>query len=459
MKKILIALAIFIAVIALLPIIGNNVAEGVLKDRVSVLISNGIELKNTATDSSYLNTKKHYEFLLSDAPKFTKYLNQYADAQIPSYVDAMLEGVVVGMDIEYSNFPLSSKVLVDIYPLTLPTAMAKDLKDEDPKFYIFVDKFLQARGILYHINYYISDELFDGYIKDIDEEYFFDNGSKLTAKLSKATYYGAGSLIAPKNLQTSIEKLLFKATDDKENLVFELLDMTSASTFESLSTYASSASMKAMNISLKEDASVKLEANLENFKVNLSSNTQGKKAQFNIASSLSEFKIKSNEIDIDAKDFNYNISLDDVDKDSYEEFRKLTSHTDASNTASFEKELQTVVVKLLSKGLSLRVSDISLDKIVYNQKESIDGFSFMARMTLNEDATLVQSLKASPKKVVENINLASTLTLSKEFYAFIAKTAPVVNMASSFAKEKDNKLIFEIKLNAGVLSINDKMIN
>ena len=30
---------------------------------------------------------------------------------------------------------------------------------------------------------------------------------------------------------------------------------------------------------------------------------------------------------------------------------------------------------------------------------------------------------------------------------------------SSHAKEKDNKLIFELKLNAGVLSINDKMMN
>jgi hypothetical protein len=459
MKKFLIGLVIFIALIALLPIIGNSVADGVLKDRVSVLTSNGLELKNATTDISYLNTKKHYEFLLSDAPKFVEYLNQYSNTQVPPYVDALLEGVVVGVDIEHSNFPLSSKILVDIYPLSLSTQMSQELKEEDIKFYEYLENFLQSKGLLYHINYYISDELFDGYVKNIDEEYLFDNGSKLSAKLSNATYYGSGSLVAPKSLQTNITNIFLEAKENQQSAVFEMQDIASSFKFDSFSSYVSDASMRSMNISIKEELSSKIEVTLDDFKIELSSNTQGKKAEFKMKNSLESFKLDSSDINLQAKGFNYNVSLDDVDKDSYEEFLELSSQTNVASSPDFEKKVQDVVIKLLSKGLSLRVADISIDKIVYDKKSSIDGFSFIARMTLNEDASLAQNIKSSPKNVANNINLASTLTLSKEFYALINKNVPLTNIASTLAKEKDNKLIFELKLNAGVLSINDKMMN
>ncbi len=342
MKKILIALVVIITVIALLPIVGNNVADGILKDKITVLTSNGLELKNATTDASYLNTKKHYEFLLSDAPKFIEYLNQYSDAQIPPYVDAVISGVVIGLDIEYSNFPLSSKALIDIYPLTLPTNMMDELKKENEPFYNYIEKLLQGKGILYHINYYITDELFDGYIKDIDEEYLFDNGSKMNVKLFNATYYGSGPLIAPKNLQANISKIIIKVDESSSAIVFEMNDLATASTFESQSTYLSSAAMKSMSIVVDDGKSSKLEASVDNIKVNISSNTQGKKAEFNAKSSFGEFKFNSKEANVAASGFNYDISVNGVEKDSYEEFRKLTSHADANYSPEFEKKLTKI---------------------------------------------------------------------------------------------------------------------
>ncbi|WP_373003113.1 DUF945 family protein [Sulfurimonas sp.] len=459
MKKILIVLVVVIAVIALLPIVGNSVAEGVLKTRVAVLTSNGLELKNDTTESSYLTTKKHYEFLLSDAPRFIEYLNQYSDAQIPPYIDAMISGAVVGVDIEYSNFPLSSKVLVDIYPLTLPANITDELKKENMPFYTYIDKLLQGKGVLYHINYYISDELFDGYIKDIDEEYIFDNGSKMTVKLFNATYYGSGSLIAPKNLQTSISKVIIKADESANGITFEMNDLTSSSTFESQSTYVSGAAMKSMSILVDEGKSSKLEASIDNIKVNISSNTQGTKAEFYVKSSLGEFKFNSKDANVAASGFNYDISLDGVEKDSYEEFRKLTSHTNANYSPEFEQKLQESVIKLLSKGLSLSVADMSVKKITIENQKSIDGFSLMAKMVLKEDADLASKLKTSPMSLSKNLNLASTIKFSKELYALLNKEAPVTGMANSLAREDGNNLIFEIKLNDGRLSVNDKQLN
>ncbi|WP_415397330.1 hypothetical protein [Sulfurimonas sp. CS5] len=459
MKKIIIALVVVITLVALLPIVGNSVAEGFLKTRVSLLTSNGLELKNDKTESTYLTTKKHYEFLFSDASKFIQYLKQYSDSKIPPFTDAMISGVLVGIDIEYSNFPLSSKVSVDIYPLALPANITNELKKENQPFYTYIDKLLQSKGVLYHINYYISNELFDGYIKDIDEEYLFDNGTKMTVKLFNATYYGSGPLIAPKNLQTTISKIIIKVDESTSDMKFEINDLSSASTFESQSTFVSGATMKSMSIVVDDTKSSELEASVDNIKVNISSNTQGKKAEFHVKSSLGEFIFNSKDANVSATGFNYDISLKGVEKDSYEEFIKLTSHANKSSSPEFEEKFKETVVKLLSKGLSLNIADMSLKKITIEDKITIDGFSLMAKILLKEDADLAKKLKSSHLSISKNLNLASSIKFSKEFYALMNKEIPITGMANLLAKEDGNNLIFEIKLNDGKLSVNEKALN
>ena len=459
MKKAIIVLVVVISIIALLPIIGNNVAEEVLQERVSLLTANGLELKNDTTVSSYLSTKKHYEFLISDAPVFMEYLKQQSSSQIPPYVDAMISGAVVGLDIKYSNFPLTSKVVVDIYPLTLPTNISDELKKENIAFYTYVNKLLQGKGVLYHMNYYLSDKLFDGYIKDIDEEYLFDDGSKVNLKLSNATYYGNGSLIAPENLHTNISKISIKADKSKKAIVFEMNNLTSTSTFESQSTYVSGAAMKSMSFIVDEGQHSKLKASIDDIKINVSSNTQGKKAEFYTKSSFRKFKLNYKDADIGVTGFNYDISLDNVDKDSFEEFRKLSTKANINYSSGYEKQLIDSAIKAVSKGLSLSIADMSVKKITLKDKKPIDGFSLMAKIVLKEDPELAYKIKTSPMSISENINLSSTIKFSKDIYALINKEAPVTSMANSLAKENKNDLVFEITLNNGKLSVNDKQLN
>ena len=459
MKKVIIAIVVILGAIALLPIIGNNISTKILKERVALLTSNGLELKNETTESSYITTKKHYEFLLSDSPKFIQYLSQYSDAQIPPYVNAMISGAVVGVDIKYGNFPFTSTLEVDIYPLTLPTTMVDELKEENINLYNYIDKLLQGKGILYHINYYTTSELFDGYIKNVNEEYDFDNGSKISFQLIGATFYGDGALMAPNNLQTRISKIVIKGDESGKSITFEMNDMIAASTFESQSTYASSAAIKTMLIAVQEPHKTKIEATIEDMKVNISSNTQGEKAEFYTKSSLTKMKINSQDANIIASGFNYDISLAGVDKDSYEEFRVLTSQVNANLTPEYEQKLQASIVKLVSKGLSLNVADLSMDKISIENKEPIDGFNMMAKIVLNEDQDIANKLKSSPMSLANNINLASTIKFSKDFYAIINKAVPLVGLANSFAREDGNSLIFEIKLNNGKLTVNKKAIN
>jgi len=462
MKKFLIVLVMLVGVAALLPVIGNSVAQKTLKENIDLFCANGVEIQNETSYSSYLNTKNHYEFILSDAPKFIKFINQYSDAQLPPYVEAVIAGVTIGVDIEYSNFAISSKIVLDIYPITLPQELEQELKQESINFYNYIDKLLQAKGVLYHMNYYISEDIFDGFIKDIDEKYIFDNGNEIIFRLLNATYYGEGPLIAPKSLHTNILDIALDVFDKEndETLLFKAKELKTSSTFESQSTYASSASLKSFLFLLKEHQAKKIGASLDDFKVNISSNIQGKAGEFYTKMSLKEIEINTQDSrSIKVNNINYDISLDGVDKDSYEELRVLTSHANVTNSPDFEQKLQRVVTKLFSKGFSLSIPDMSIEKISVDNEKEVDGFSFMARMMLSEDANLEQNIKSSPKEILKNINLASTLKFSKGFFVLVNENAPLSSLAGAFVKERNDKLIFEVKLNAGVLSINDKVIN
>ena len=128
-------------------------------------------------------------------------------------------------------------------------------------------------------------------------------------------------------------------------------------------------------------------------------------------------------------------------------------------SSEFEEKFKETVVKLLSKGLSLNIADMSLKKITIEDKITIDGFSLMAKILLKEDADLAKKLKSSHLSISKNLNLASSIKFSKEFYALMNKEIPITGMANLLAKEDGNNLIFEIKLNDGKLSVNEKALN
>ncbi len=459
MKKILIALVVVIASVALLPIVGNSVAEKVLKTKVAILTSNGLEIRNETTILGYLKTKKHYKFVVSDGYAFGEYLNQHSTAQLPPYVDAMIKGSVVGVDIEYSNFPFSSKVLVDIYPLSLSASMMQELEKEDVKFYTYLKNLLESKGVLYHINYNISDKSFDGYIKDIDEEYIFDNGTKVTYKIKDATYVGEGSLLAPKKLQAYISDVNVEVNASEKAFIFNIHDLSSISNFQSQSSYATSAEIKTFSLFINDIVSGKTEFSMDDIKMNFSSDTEGKKARFHSKSSFEKLKVKSQFSNIVAYNFNYDISFDGVDKDAYEELNKLTSNIKSEYLPEFEQALQASIGKILSRGLTLSIADLSLKKMGVNAKDTIDGFSIKVKLTLKEDANLTQELKSSPTAWVENMDLTSSLKFSKKFFSLINKEFPITILAKGLVREKNNNFIFDIKLDAGRLSINAKEIN
>ncbi|MEA3331669.1 MAG: DUF945 family protein [Campylobacterota bacterium] len=458
MKKLLLLTIIVVIVVALLPFLGNRVVKSELDNNIQTLTSYGIEVAKSSEEATYLSAKKHYEFLVKDSKKFLKYLEQFSDNQLPPYIDAALAGVLVGVDLEYSNFLFSDEVSADIYPLSLSSEMMEGIKKEDKDFYKYLKTLLESRGVLYHINYKIVSEGFDGYIKDIKEEYLLQDGSKIVLNISDAIFDGTGSLIAPTTLNSTIQKIGFNATHDGEEFSLVLNDFTSNSNFKSHSTYTMQANLQSLEYKISGTKKSDVLVDSSDISVNISSNIEGEKAEFDAKSSFKELEIKTQTASFLASGLNYVLRVSDVDKDALEGLRVLLSRTKSSYSNSLQDQIEKSTLNLFSKGLRFDIEEFSLANFSIKDKKDIDGFKIKVNIVLKEDVALHKKSKPSPLSLLQNITLDAKLKFSKEMMAIIYKEVSLSKSMKNYAVEEGDNVVFNVKFLDKKLSINGKQL-
>ncbi len=458
MKKVLIALAIILAIFLAIPLVGNKVIDETLNDRIELLSSYGLEVKKSHTDTGYLSTKKHYIFVVNDSKKFIGYLNQFSDTQLPPYVDALIDGAQVGLDVKYSNIPIQDKVSIDIYPNELSKKIAKDLMVDDVEFYRYIDALLKNKAIVYHINYDVFNNDFDGYIKNIDESHTLQDASILSLKLQEAKFQGYGMLIAPESLSTNIQEFALSIQADNENVHIQVNDFVSSSVFESKTTYASTGKFGKIIWSIKDTQKTDIALNMDNVAFDFSSNTQSVKADFFAKLSFDSMDVKTSLTKIKTKKFNYDIALRGVSKDSYEKLVQVIAEAKLNTTLKLEAQLEEVGYELIGRGMVLEVADLSIKEITTAKTKNLGGMSLKSKIVIKQDNDLAKKVKTNPIALIKLMDIDLLFTMSKNMYEKIALASPVLMMAQNFAKEEKELIIFDIKLKDTKLSVNGKEI-
>lgn len=457
MKKTLIALGIIILVVVALPIIGNGVMQSAIQERVAELKMYGLESNKSEMTRGYLSTQNHFEFLLKDADTFVEYLNSYADGQVPPYVNAMLEGVVIGVDLSYSNIPFSKSVELDIYPLSISQNMAQELQENNLAFYEYLEKFLYSKGILYHINYNIVSEDFDGFIKDIQESYILENKTRLLLTLKDITFQGNGDLIAPQRLATSLKKVQLEVNQQNESMIFDLEDLQTATLYESQSTYLSSAELKSFDFRVNGTQN-DLILLLKNIQFNASSSTLDEFGEVDTKSSIEKLVFDSKELSIDIKNFNMDVALDGLDKESFKESVAVMSKLNKLNDPLLELKLKESLIQLFSKGLLFSVADFSVEEIALEGSEELKGFKVQSQTKLKADKDFAKKLQISPLLLVQNIDIVTKIRVSREIYAKITQKRGTLAMLQEYLKEDGNDYIFDLNFQNAQTTLNGKVL-
>lgn len=378
MKKIIISILIIISIVAALPILGNKIIEETLDKKIAKLESKGVEVLKKEHDSGYLNTSRHYEFIDNG--------NKY------------------GLDLKYSNIPLTEDVTLELYPLSAPKNILDDLSQKDKGFAQYVEKFLENKGILYHLDYNLISGEFNGSVKDIDESYTMKNNSKLIVKVFGTKFKGKGDLRSPSTMQTSSKKIKLEVKDARDIMAIDI----------------------------------------SNAYLDASSNFSAQKAQIASKFYFDTIFLKSNNRELNATSFNYDINISNMDKQAYKEF--ISS-----------KQSEKTLIKLFSKGIDIDIGDLSLKNAHLNQ-ENLKGFKISSDMQLEKDKNLGLKMKISPLLALPNLEIDFKSKISQKIVAEIIKNSLIPNTFIKYQTSSGDDVVFDISYQQGVLVVNGKTI-
>jgi hypothetical protein len=440
MKKIFfISLFLIALFIAVLPIVGNSYMQTLIEDKLDILNSHGLELKDVKTSSTYLSTNKHFEF-------------------INKSTDSMLNGMLLGVDIEYSNIPFSKDVSLDIYPLDMSQSMSNELKTNDINFYNKIKTLLNSKGLLYHIDYNVLSKDFSSYVKDINENYSLKDGEKLAIKLDKVFFNGNGDLISPNRLTSTIKEMKISAIADDAKFVFSLNDFSSSNDFESLTTSISSVKLASFEFTIKSLKDI-IDVKMNNIKMKSSSSEKKEAFELSYKSFINSLTFYSNDLKFSVKNLNSDIIVKELDKHSFEELSNLISKTNSSNSALLDQKIQESLIKLLSKGLVLNIADFSIDILKLHDEKALGGFKSKSIIKIKKDDNLVQKLNISPILLASNIDVKTDVNLSKVLYQRLIQNSPLSSTISKYAKEYGDNIVFVIDFIDSSLVVNGTVIN
>ena len=458
MKKSIIVIAVLLAIIATLPIIGNSFMKKTIDIRVNELSSFGLEVKSQSTESSYLSTKRHFVFVLKDSENFVEYLSKYANQQIPPYVNAMLKGTVMGADIEYNNLPFSKSIVVELYPLSLSKDFREKMQKENPAFEIYLSEFLQSKGVLYHISYNLLNDEFKGYVKDIVASYDFKKDLKIAFDLKGTIFKGKGKLIAPQEISSKVKSFHVDIENQKQLLKLDLSKLSSKSKFDSKNSYKTEMELNNLAVHLTgtdSDANV----TMKGLDISASSNDTKIKSKLESKVSFKEFHIASKEEVLNMKKFLFELNIDGLDKNKFEVFRSIASKNDLSNSSKYQKDVQTSLIGLLEKGLTIDIKKFSIKDVEIAKIGNIKGFDIKTMIVIKADPSLTQKMAMSPLMAIGDIDFHTKMKINKKMYSYLMQNPGMLIQLNQYVKEDGNNVIFNIDFVDSKMSVNGQALN
>lgn len=457
-KKIIIALLIVAAIIAALPLIGNQGVRSAIDTRLNALADAGIAVSHDDTKSDYLNTSTHYEFKVVDKNKLQSFVNTMSSQQIPPYLTASLDGATIAADVRYSNIPLMSNVEVDIYPVAISNEAQDSLAKDDAALAEQITELIKDKKLFYHLNYAIASGSFSGYLKDVKETINFKDGSKIDFNITKAVFNGEGSLMQPTALVSSIKTVSADVVGSNDgNMHFNLADIHTFSHFKSKNSYNNHIDFDTLELKIV-DNNIPSNLSAKEISIDMKSADDGKNIEGNSAVHFKSFAINSSNLKANMQNFVMNFSVKDIDSEAFKTLQEVLESAKNNPSQHSQEQVMQASGALFAKGLTINVDKFSTDKLQYNGSKMMNGFKHSVNVVVKPDPDFAQKLKSMPMAVLQDFDVKAGLHFSKEFYAFINQMSPSTAMASAYAKEDGENVVFDIVLENGALSVNGKSL-
>lgn len=479
MKKIALLIVIFI-LLALAPLGVKNIIDEQVQIQTVLLEQKGVKV-DVLNSSGYLKTKREFELTIKDENEFKEFIKASFVKKYPTYeelidsllkedskeLDEFLRGIVFRGSINNSNINYNSDINVNIYLHKFSDKIMKKLnenKDKNQEMLSLLEKKALAFDIVLSNNAVLKKLT----LKDIDENIVSTNsiGQTSTTDFKVLSYfvnnYSEKDLLKAK---INLDRFLIKTVTSNKESIIDLNSLVYDFTY--LNEYINSSKLKLENfifavndidlaisgIDLKSKGEVK--SGLYQTYLDLKTNNiefSSRKDKLSINSVLFDLKLNDILYD-DLKNLNsayINMELITLDN-------TLTKNEKSLKLTSAIDNLILSIDEVLNNGATLKTK---LDvKDLQQTNVSFKNIELDIDLVLNKNSLSFQTL--DKKELLSNVDGNLVLVLPKDdFTNFLRLVNPTIGMLLSvYAKEQKNDILFDVKINKGVITVNDKKLN
>jgi len=386
--------------------------------------------------------KEHFVITMDEPEKIAAFLTAKGMQTTAKDLES-LKGLKIGVDVAYLADAYSAASF-DIYPLALPTAFSlSSVSESDKKLLTQIEKLIEKKTFLLHLDVNKLGSGFKGYMKDIDEVVEDDKKVKLSMKSLKFT----GDIKDDKllGIKQTLDSIAVQLEDNSfdvkmDNLVSNY-KVTGASNYDYVTDYT------VENISISTDDSFKM--TMKNFTIDSTSKEKDGLLSVTANSTLDTIEFKDGQKSGSLKSLVFDIQANNFDIEALSKLETI----DPNN----EKELRSVAQQLISKGIQFSISDFSVKQIEVDKKK-LDGFTLTSAFDIDKSLDL-SSLERNPMAAIGAMDANLKLTLSNQLFGLIAQQPQAVMAMMLFApKDVNGKKVYKVELKNGKLTVNERPV-
>ncbi|MBD3789701.1 MAG: DUF945 family protein [Campylobacterales bacterium] len=439
MKKILLGAATLIAAGAIYYFTsGSEKLTEEMKQNVNAELTSLQQQGFTIDQREIRAADEHFVMTFNDPQKIAAYMSK--QGMMMNVEDAkILQGMGMGVDVHYLPNTLDA-ISVDIYPVTLPQSIIQSaVEEDDKKALVTIQKLMEQKTFLVHVDFDKLLSGFKGYVKDIHEKFEADK----TVTLTMEGFTFKGSIDKERELvKTATQNLKIISIEAANEFVMKLTDLQGDYQLTGVSKYDTLSHYEIANIAVDgKDFAIHFNhivGQSDSAQKNDLLSASGK-------STIDTITVDANGTSSKLDALTYDINISNLDINAIEQL----SQTDPKDEIKLKAALQA----LLSKGIALDINTIGVEKIETEGKQ-LGGFALNGQFTI-EKGLDIQTLENNPMAGINAISSKAKVELSTELFALIAEQPRSMMALMMFPpKDANGKKIYEIEFAQGMLKVN-----
>jgi hypothetical protein len=377
---------------------------------------------------------------LDEPKKVATYLTAQG-AQISAHDVEALKGFKIGIDVTYLSDAYSAASF-DMYPVALPTSLTSATMDDDEKKALLqIEKMIEKKTFLVHVDVNKLGTGFKGYMKDINE--VIEGEQPITLAMTALKFTGDLKDDKIKGINQTLKNFTMKDENDALNIQVNNLTTNYTLTGDTKYDYTTGYTIDEILVSAKDE----FKLSINNITMDSDSKVKNNLAFLTAQTEIDSIHFTEGQKTSTLETLIFDMKADNFDMDAIEKLSTI----DPNN----EKELLATFQALISHGIHFEIPNFSVKNLKF-ENQKLEGFKLTSSFDIDKSLDLA-SLEQNPMAAIGAMDANINLELSNQLFGLLAQQPQAV-MAMMMIQPKDvngNK-VYHLELKDGKLSINGK---